>query len=65
MADGYDYLSAVCLQSKSYRGSGPGSDQTKAILRLKEALLGDGDKGNSPWLYKMLRIKDSWGINLR
>lgn len=63
MAGGYDYLSTVYLQSKSCRDSGPGSDQTKAILRLKGALLGDG--GNSPWLHKMLRIKDSCGINLR
>lgn len=65
MVGDYDYLSAVYLQSKSCRDSGSGSDQTKAILRLKEALLGDGDKDNNPWLHKMLRIKDSWGINLR
>lgn len=49
---------------EAVRDSGPGSDQ-RLFSALKKPLLGDGDKGNSPWLHKMLRIKDSWGINLR
>lgn len=59
----------IAYQQCTYRveavgDSGPGSDQ-RLFSALKKPLLGDGDKGNSPWLHKMLRIKDSWEINLR